>query len=99
MRKRKLSSKEAAAVTAVSVRINAKEREKKERKVRIVKKMKGIDAERVKYSTAFQATDALIGDEEQNGKQKRTKRKKQGAGPQPIYSVPFTLLRSAGIIR
>ena len=48
-------------------RINAKER-----KVRW-KKRKGIEAHRVKNPTPSQATDALIGDEEQNGKQKRTK--------------------------
>ena len=37
----------------------------------------------MKYPTPSQAIDALIGEEEQNGKQKRTKRKKQGAGPHP----------------
>ena len=44
------------------------------------KKRKGIEAHRVKYPTPSQATDALTGEEEQNGKQKRTKRKKQGTG-------------------
>ena len=58
---------------------NAKERDKKEREVRRGKKRKGIGAQRVKHPTQFRATDALIGDEEHNGKQKRTKRKKQGA--------------------
>ena len=42
------------------------------------------------------AIDALIGEEEQNGKQERTKRKKQGAGSQPRYPGPFRrLLRRA----
>ena len=43
--------------------------------------MKWIEAQMVKHPTPSQATDALIGDEEQNGKQKKTKRKKQGVGP------------------
>ena len=43
----------------------------------------------MKYPTPSQAIDALIGEEEQNGKQKRAKRKKQGAGPQPSYPGPF----------
>ena len=48
-----------------------------------MKKREGIEAQRVKHSTLFPATGALIGDEEENGKQKGTKRKKQGAGPIP----------------
>ena len=52
----------------------------KERKVRRVKKKKGIEAHRVKHPTPSQATDVLTDvlawEEEQNGKQKRTKRKK-----------------------
>ena len=51
-----------------------------------------IEAQRVKLPTPSQATDALIGDEEQNGKQKRTKRKKQGTGSQPSYPGPFSCL-------
>ena len=48
----------------------------------------------------IRATDALIREEEQNGKQKRTKRKKQGPGLQPSYSGQFSrLLRRAGVIR
>ena len=40
----------------------------KERKVRRVKKRKGIEAQRAKHQTLFKETDALIGDGEQNGK-------------------------------
>ena len=43
-------------------RINAKERDKKERQGRRTKKRKGIEAS----PTPSRATDALIGDEEQN---------------------------------
>ena len=61
---------------------------------------KGIEVHRVKHPTLFQATDALTGDEKQNGKQKKTKRKKQGASPQPSYPGTYShLLRWAGIIR
>ena len=42
-----------------------------------VKKRKGIEAQRVKHPTPSQATDALTGEEEQNGKQKRTKRNRK----------------------
>ena len=57
--------------------------------------------QKAKPPTPTQAIDALIGDEEQNGKQKKVKkRKKQGTGPQPSYPGPFgRLLRRAGIIR
>ena len=41
---------------------------KKERKVRRVKKIKWIKVQRVKHPTPSRLTDALIGDEEQNGK-------------------------------
>ena len=76
-------------------RINAKER-----KVRRVNKRKGIKPQRVKSSTPSRATDVLIGEEEQNGKQKRTKRKKQGADPQPSYpGASCWLLPLAGIIQ
>ena len=53
-----------------SARINAKEREK----VRRAKKRKGIEAQRVMPSTPSQANDMHIGDEEQNGKQKKEKK-------------------------
>ena len=46
-----------------SARINVKERE-----VRRVKKRKGIEAQNVKHPTSSRAIDALIGDEDQNGK-------------------------------
>ena len=79
----------------MSARINAKEKE-----TRRGKKRKGIEAHRVKLPTPSQATDALTGDEEQNGKQKRTKRKKLGVGPQPSSPGSFSrLLRRPGIIR
>ena len=39
-------------------------------------KRKGFQAQRVRHPTPSQATEALTGDEEQNGKRKRTKRKK-----------------------
>ena len=81
-------------------RIKAKEREKNERRVRRVKKRKRIEVLRVGHPTPSRAIDALIGYEEQSGKQKRIKRRKQGAGPQPSYLGPFSrLLRLAGIIR
>ena len=64
------------------------------------KKNKRIEAHRVKHPTSSRLTNALTGDEEENGKQKRTKRKEQGAGPQPSYLGLFNrLLRRAGIIR
>ena len=67
--------------------------------MRRANKKKGIEAQRVKPSTKFQATDAHIGDEEQNGKKKKNKRKKHGAGPQPGYPRAFgRLLRPAWII-
>ena len=63
-----------------------KKSEKREEKER-----KGMEAHRVKHLTPFQSIDALTGDEEEsNGKQKRTKRKKQGAGPQPSYPDNLT---------
>ena len=69
--------------TVGSEHINIKEREKRERKLRRVKKRREIEAQRVKHQTLSWTYDELIGVEEQNGKQKRTKRKKQGAGSQP----------------
>ena len=68
-----------------SGRINAKE------KVRRVKSRKGIEATRAKHPTQSRATNALIGDEEQNGKQKRTKETRNGP-PNPAimdHSVAF----------
>ena len=50
---------------------------------------RGIEDERPNSNPA---TDALIEEEEQNRKPKRTKRKKQGAGLQPSYLGPFSLL-------
>ena len=48
--------------------------------MRRTNKRKRIEVPRVKHPTPFQAIDGHIGDEKQNGKQKRTKREKQGAG-------------------
>ena len=46
--------------------------------------MKKIESHREKHpTTPSQATEELTGDEEQKGKQKRTKRKTQGADLQP----------------
>ena len=56
--------------TAGSARINAKERKKKERQVRRANKRKKIETPKVKPPTPSRVTDALIGDEEQNGKRK-----------------------------
>ena len=51
-----------------SARINAKVSEKKESEGRRAKKRKGIEAQRGKSPNVSQSNDALIGDEEQNGK-------------------------------
>ena len=59
--------------TAGSGRINAKERGKKEGRVRRAKKSKGIETHRLKPSTPSQADDAYIGDEERTGEQKKRK--------------------------
>ena len=86
--------------TAGSERINTKERNKKERKVRRVRGRKGIEAQMVRYSSSSRATDSFIGNEEEKTKKKTAKREKQGAGPQPSYSGLFSqLLRRVGIIR
>ena len=42
-----------------------------------VKKKKGIEAKRANHPTPSQATDALIGDEEQNGKQENKIKEKE----------------------
>ena len=65
---------------------NAKERERKERQVKREKKRKGTEAQRVKLPTLSRTTDALKGDEEQNGKQKKEKRQTE----RTIQSSPTT---------
>ena len=45
--------------------------------MRRTKKRKGIAAQRVKPSTPFSVTDALIGEEEQNGKQENKKKNRK----------------------
>ena len=73
------------------VRINAKERNEKERQGRRAKKKKGIGAQRVKHLTPTRAIDALIGEEKQ-------KKKNRDLAPQP--SCPEHsghLLQPAGI--
>ena len=68
--------------------------------MRRVKKRKEIEALEEKHSTPSRPVDAFIGEEEQNGKQKRIIRKKQGADPEPSYPGPFSrLLRREEIIR
>ena len=53
--------------------------------MRITKKRKGIEAQRAKPPTLTQSIDALIGDEEQNGKQK--KETGSGATTQQSWTV------------
>ena len=57
--------------------------------MRIGKKRKGIEALRVKHPTPSQAIDAIIREEEQNGKQDN--KKKQEAVPQPSYPGIYIL--------
>ena len=71
----------------------AHQREKKERQVRREKK-KGIEAQMTKAPTSTRASDALIRDEEQNGKQK-----KETGNWTPTQLHFLRLLRAAGIIR
>ena len=54
-----------------------------------MKKRKRIEAQRAKPSSPSQASDALIGDEEQNGKQKKNKKKETGIGFSPRHPGPF----------
>ena len=53
--------RDLSPANAGSARINDKEREKEERQVRSAKKMKGIEALRVKPTTLSQGIDGLIG--------------------------------------
>ena len=55
--------------------INTKVREKKERQMRRMKKRKGIEIQKVKPLTSSQAIDVLIGNKEQNRKQKKKRKK------------------------
>ena len=48
-----------------------------------MKKRKGVEAQRVKHPTQSRATGALIGDQEQNVKQKITERKKETGSGSP----------------
>ena len=74
--------------TVGSERVNAKERNKKERRGRRAKERKGIGAQRAKPPTPTRVNDALIGDKEQKEKQKN-KKKETGRGPQPSYPGPL----------
>ena len=62
-----------------------------------MKNMKEIEAQRVKHQAPSRATNAHIAEEEQNGKRKRTKRKKERGNesptqlPRTIQSPPTTL--------
>ena len=58
----------------MSARVNAEERDKRERKVRRRKKKKGIEAQRARSPTQTQAIDALKWDEEQNEKREERNR-------------------------
>ena len=64
--------------TAGSTCVNTKERQ-----VRIVKRRKGIEPQRAKHPGLSRATNALIGNEEQNGKKKRTKERNRERSPNP----------------
>ena len=72
-------------------RANAKEREEEERRVRRAKEKKGVEAQEVKPPTQTRATEALIGDEEQNEKQKKRTKKETASGARtklpPDHSV------------
>ena len=61
------------------------------------KKKKWIKGQKTKLSIPTRAIDALIGEVEQIGKQKK---EKQGAVPQPNYTGPFgCILGRAGKVR
>ena len=63
------------------------------------KKRKGIEAHRVEHPTPSQAADVLTGDKEQNGKQKRIKKKNRGVSPNPTtmdHSVTYDVQGSHG---
>ena len=51
-------------------------------------KRKEIEAQRGKHPTSSRVTNALIGDEVQNGNQKRTKRKNESGSP---IQLPWTI--------
>ena len=60
-------------------------KKREERQVRREEKRKILKAQRVKPSTPSRATDALIGDEEHNGKRKKEqKERNRERAPNPI---------------
>ena len=66
--------------------------------MRRLKKRKRIEAQWVKHPLLPQATNALIGDEEQNVKKEQKEGNRES--PQPSYPIPFShLLPRAWIIR
>ena len=69
-----------------------------ERRVRIAKKRKGIGALRVKPPTPSLGIDALIGDEEQNGKQKQEKKETERVPSPATLNHSVALLRPAGFM-
>ena len=71
-----------------SARTNGKERGKKKRSVGRAKKKKGTKGWRVQPPTQTRAINIPIGDKEQDGKEKK-KKKKQGPGHLPSYPGPF----------
>ena len=60
------------------MRINAKEKEKKEKQGKRAKKRKGTEAKRTKLLPPSRAIDALTGDDEQNRKPKKEKKERNG---------------------
>ena len=84
---------EPTLTTVSSTCINTKEKEKKKKQMREAKKRKGFEAHRVKHPTPSWAINALIGNEEPNGKQEE-KKKETGSGSQTrlpwiIQSLPM----------
>ena len=69
--------------TACSARNNAKKIKKKEKTKEGEERKKTGLGQRAKPSISTLGTDVLIGEEEQNKKQKEDRRKKQEVGPNP----------------
>ena len=89
---------EPTSATIGLVHINPKDREKNERQVRIVKKRKGIKAQKVKSPTPSWAIDVLIGNEEQIRKQENKKKETGSGSPTQLpWTIPC-LLQLIGIL-
>ena len=75
------------------------EKDKKQRQVRREKKKEDIRTQRETPPSRPQATDALIGDENQNDNRRKKKKKETGNSPIPSYLRPFGhLLQPSKII-